>query len=224
MKRPTTLTRHQSRQIDRIAIDRLGIPGLVLMENAGKGVADLMLSLGISGPVVVFCGKGNNGGDGFVIARHLKRQGICVEVFYLAEPEQMSLDALTNFEILQGTDIACSLLTEPGNWQRARDSVGSADWIVDALLGTGAITAPRPPVSDAIDLINESPTKRLSVDLPSGLNADSGEVAGSVIRASYTATLVALKPAFELESSQDIIGHVQLIDIGLPAAIWDLMD
>src|SRR3954447_18104870 len=169
-----TLTRHQCRQVDRVAIEEYGISGLVLMENAGRGCVDIMETLGIDGPVVILCGKGNNAGDGFVIARHLKIRGYTCHVFLLGPPEELRGDAAANFAILQKSDVMITefavpdvgpFSTAPYFHAQLNHHAGNAAWIVDALLGTGATGEPRPPYDMAIDWMNARPAQKLAVDL-----------------------------------------------------------
>ena len=134
-----TLTRDQVRAVDQAAIERFGIPGIVLMENAGRGCVELLLDRGVSttSPVCICCGKGNNGGDGFVIARHLEIAGVPAEVLIFTDPDDYQGDALTNFRILQKTDIPIHQLSIPDDESLLRDHLARASWVVDALLGTG---------------------------------------------------------------------------------------
>src|SRR5687767_34111 len=140
---PLTLTRDQAREIDQRAADELGLPSILLMENAGRGVADKLCELGISGQVIVVCGKGNNGGDGFVVARHLELRGRAVEVWLFADPVTLEGDALMNYRVLDrsGAKIRTfgSMIDEP----MMTAELAGAGWIVDALLGTGARGEPR---------------------------------------------------------------------------------
>ena len=163
------LTRDQSRAVDRRAIEEFGFLGLVLMENAGRGVVETLERLGIDGPVVVLCGSGNNAGDGFVIARHLEIRGHEVRVMLLISPEKLTGDALTNYTILTKTNVPIRKLTTDGRPIRQQlDELGTgAAWIVDAMLGTGARGEPRPPLDEAIDWLNDQPGRKLAVDVPS---------------------------------------------------------
>jgi len=145
------LSREQVRRVDRYAIEHWGIPGLVLMENAGRGTADLLCRLGISGPVVVCCGRGNNGGDGLVLARHLDLRGHPVRVILWCQPEELSGDAATNFAILARTDVPIAWFAQGHDARRFEQAAAGAAWLVDALLGTGARGEPRPPYDAAID-------------------------------------------------------------------------
>src|SRR5690242_3658827 len=132
------LSRDQVRDLDRRAIEEYGVPGVVLMENAGRGSAELLRSLGVHGPVVICCGKGNNGGDGFVIARHLDNGLVAVKVLLFGEPDNLAGDAAINYRIIakSGLPVDC-LGLHPLDNEKLRQELATADWIVDALFGTG---------------------------------------------------------------------------------------
>jgi NAD(P)H-hydrate epimerase len=210
------LTREQSRQLDRRAIEEYGISGLVLMENAGRGTVDVVERLGISGPVVILCGKGNNAGDGFVIARHLEIRGRAAKAILLFPPSDLTGDAATNFAILEKTNVP--IVETPDDL--ASHSRG-ADWIVDAMLGTGARGEPRPPFDAAIDWMNAQHARKLAVDLPSGLNCDSGLPAVHTFRADHTCTFAAPKIGFKNAAAQPFLGQVHVCDIGVPPRLID---
>lgn len=210
------LSSYWSRKIDERAINDYGLSGLVLMENAGRGCADLLERLGIDGPVVIGCGKGNNAGDGLVIARHLELRGHVVKVLLWCEPERLRGDAAANYEILRRAEspmIACPGISDAAWIEKQLDG---AAWIVDALLGTGATGAPRPPFDAVIDVFNQCPAKRLAVDLPSGLDCDRGQPSAHTIRADHTATFVAPKSGFRVPQAREFLGVVHVLDIGAP--------
>jgi NAD(P)H-hydrate epimerase len=211
-----TLTRDQVRQVDRRAIDVYGFSGLVLMENAGRGCADTLCRLGITGPVVVACGKGNNAGDGFVIARHLDLRGYAVRVLLWAEPDELTGDAGANFRLLQPCGVHIELFGAEYDAARLAGQLRGAAWIVDALLGTGARGEPRPPLDRVIDALNAAPAPKLAVDLPSGLDCDTGAPASHTIRAAHTCTFVAAKPGFFAPGAEQYTGEVYVLDIGVP--------
>lgn len=210
------LNREQVREVDRRAMDEFGIPGIVLMENAGRGVVDTLCRLGIDGPVVVGCGRGNNGGDGLVVARHLDLRGYRVKVLFWCDPHSLAGDAATNYQILARTDVSIHVLSGD-EWPNdvGRD-VEAADWIVDAFLGTGARGAPRPPLDSVLPRLNAMRAKRLAVDVPSGLDCDTGEVAEFAFRADHTCTFVAAKPGLIAESAVASVGRLHVLDIGAP--------
>lgn len=206
------LTREQSRAIDEWAIRELGLSGLVLMENAGRGVVDVLLSRDTTcRSVLVICGKGNNGGDGFVIARHLAIRGIDCHVVLLADPGELNGDALANFNILHSIG-----MTIEDASQLATASAG-CDWIIDAMLGTGAVGEPREPYRAAIHWLNAQSAKVLAVDLPSGLDCDTGEPSESTVKADVTCTFHAPKVGFANPQTKMFLGELHVVSIGIPA-------
>jgi NAD(P)H-hydrate epimerase len=217
-----SITRDQSREVDRRAIEEYGMPGLVLMENAGRGVADVLCRLADSGPggrlgrVVVCCGKGNNAGDGFVIARHLDLRGHEIRVHVWADPAELTGDAAVNFNIVRHSGATWEQFGNRHDAARFAERIAGADWVVDALLGTGARGEPRPPLDAVIDQINASPARRLAVDLPSGLDCDTGAAASHTIRAHETCTFVAMKRGFLVPGADRYTGRVHVLDIGAP--------
>jgi NAD(P)H-hydrate epimerase len=213
---PVTLSRDQVRRVDRRAIDVYGFSGLVLMENAGRGCADRLCQLGIGGPVVVCCGKGNNAGDGFVIARHLDLRGHEVRVAVWAEPAELMGDAGVNFELLHKCGVPIEIFPAEHDADRLAAQLRDAAWIVDALLGTGARGEPRAPLDRVIDQLNAAALPTLAVDLPSGLDCDTGVPAGHTIRAAHTCTFVAAKPGFFAPGAGQYTGQVHVLDIGVP--------
>jgi NAD(P)H-hydrate epimerase len=210
------LTRDESREIDRRAIEDYGIPGVVLMENAGRGVADCLERLGISGPVVICCGKGNNAGDGFVVARHLQLRGHAVRVLVWAEAEELTGDAGVNFRVVQRMKIPLTLFGRGSSSSALEAALADAAWIVDALLGTGARGEPRPPLDAVIDQLNAATAPKLAIDLPSGLDCDTGQASRHTIRAAHTCTFVAPKLGFKAPNARWFTGEVHVVDIGAP--------
>jgi NAD(P)H-hydrate epimerase len=204
------LTRSQVRELDRRAVEEFGVPGVVLMENAGRGAAELLLRLGVEGTVAICCGKGNNGGDGFVIARHLDIRGVSVRVHLVVPPEGLAGDAAINYRIIERSNIPIV---------RGIETLSDAQWIVDALLGTGLSGAVRPPFWGAIDAINRRGASVLAVDIPSGLDCDTGTPLGIAVHADHTATFVAPKAGFQNPAARPWLGQVHLLDIGAPRAL-----
>jgi NAD(P)H-hydrate epimerase len=195
---------------------------VVLMENAGRGTADLLrerLNQRPAGRVVICAGKGNNAGDGFVIARHLERHGIDVLVLLSMPPAEYHGDAAINLEILQrsGTpirDLSADTSTLP-------HELDGAAWIVDALLGTGLQGEARDPFPAWIEAINTAgnhAARVLAVDLPSGMDCDTGEPLGACVRADLTATFIGPKLGFASAAAKALLGEVRVIDIGAPRA------
>ena len=226
------LTREQSRRVDQLAIEEFGFSGLVLMENAGRGVTDVLCELykkpsppaplpgrergSKLGPVVICCGKGNNAGDGFVIARHLDLRGHAAHVLLWAEPEELSGDAATNFNILEKTDVPIEVFGATHDALRLAKHLDGAVWIVDALLGTGARGEPRPPLDGVIEQLNAADAPKLAVDVPSGLDCDMGQPARPTICAAVTCTFVAAKVGFFKPDAVPYLGRVHVLDIGVP--------
>ena len=230
---PPTLTREQSRQVDRRAMEEYGISGLVLMENAGRGVADVLCGLVASGEfaagdaahrtIAVCCGKGNNAGDGFVIARHLDLRGHDVRVLLWADPAELTGDAAVNYGILDKTDVPIEILAGRHDAARLEPQLARAAWIVDGLLGTGARGEPRPPIDAVIDQLNAAAAPKLAIDLPSGLDCDTGSPAVHTIRAAVTCTFVAAKPGFFAPGADGYTGRLCVLDIGAPRKLVEEM-
>jgi NAD(P)H-hydrate epimerase len=214
-----SLSCNQARELDRRAIEEFGIPGIVLMENAGRGMAELLVRLGVSGRVVICCGKGNNGGDGFVIARWLDAWNIATQVMLFCHPEELTGDAATNCKIVQKCEIPMAIPPNSLEEVTLRNELSGADWIVDALFGSGLRGPVRPPYDRVIDAINGSSVRVLAVDIPSGLDSDTGQPLGRTVRASHTATIVSAKKGFELLESREWTGEIHIIDIGLPRTL-----
>ncbi len=217
------LTRGEVRAIDRQAIEVFGLPGIVLMENAGRNAAERIEARAPHGRVVIVCGKGNNAGDGYVIARHLELAGREVAVLSAVEPEALVGDAALNHGVASRAGIPIvSLATADGAaWRRALTGVGV---IVDALLGTGAIGAPRGAIATAIEAINamraaDDRVVVCAIDLPSGLDGDDGSAPGVCVRADHTVTLVAPKVGFAAPSAAALLGTVEVVGIGAPACL-----
>ena len=210
------LSREQCRELDRLAIDVYGISGLVLMENAGRSCVDVLERLGIDGPVVILCGKGNNAGDGFVIARHLEIRGHECRVLLLGPAAELRGDAAVNFGILRKTNVP--IAEQPHDFDELDRN---AAWLVDALLGTGAQGEPRPPFDAAIDWINARPskTRTLAVDVPSGLDCDTGQPAMHTVRVDHTCTFAAMKIGFTQPAAKTFTGTLHVCDIGVPPCL-----
>lgn len=213
------LSRAEVRDVDRRAIEEFGMPGIALMENAGRGAAELLVQLGIDGPVIVCAGRGNNGGDGFVIARHLENQGFAVQVLLFADANALEGDAATNFRILKAAGSQILELAASANDAVPSFDLKPCDWIVDALLGTGMRGTVREPFATMIRRINDAGNRVLAVDLPSGLDCDTGQPLGVCIRAAHTATFVSTKLGFDAPGASQFTGEVHVVDIGVPRAL-----
>lgn len=213
------LTAVQMRAVDGAVIETLGLPGLVLMENAGRGVADviereLRQLAGVSACVV--CGAGQNGGDGFVIARHLACRGARVKVLHALPPAKLTGDAAVFANVLRALDggaaVDLSRETDPAIW---REHLRGADVVVDAIFGTGLRSDVVGVPSVAVAAINATSALRVAVDLPSGLDADTGRIHGSAVVAHVTATMGARKLGLVLDAEAPV-GRVEVVDLGLP--------
>jgi NAD(P)H-hydrate epimerase len=215
------LSRAEVRALDRRAIEAWGLPGVVLMENAGRGTAELLVALGVRGPVVVCCGKGNNGGDGYVIARHLDNRGVAVRVLLFARPEELQADGAINYRVLARTGVPVAVHAGTVADEAVRQGLDGAEWVVDALFGTGLASPVRPPFDRVISLLNDSGARVLAVDLPSGLDCDTGRPLGPTVRAEHTATMAAWKKGFAEPAARPWVGQVHLIDIGVPRRLLE---
>lgn len=214
---PRPLPAEAVRELDRRAIEDFGVPGVVLMENAGRGAAQLALEmLGQStGPVIILAGRGNNGGDGCVLARHLANAGVSTRTFVLAPFDSITGDALTNLIIIRRLGLPVTSVNLPADEPLFVEALSRAALVVDALLGTGTRGEVRGPIRRAIELINESRKPVLALDIPSGLDADSGEVLGVAVKASVTATFLCPKLGLTKNSGPSLAGRVVVIDIGV---------
>ncbi len=214
------MTRAQMREYDRLAIAALGVPGPVLMESAGRGAAALALELlGGRRDVVVLAGPGNNGGDGFVIARHLANAGARVATLLAVPREKVTGDALLNLEILERMGEAPRGIAGGADLGDVASRLAAADLVVDALLGTGATRAVEGLLGDLIDLVNAAGAQVLAVDVPSGLDADTGRPLGRAIRADATATFGHLKRGLVVHPGAGLAGVVRVVPLGVPASI-----
>jgi hydroxyethylthiazole kinase-like uncharacterized protein yjeF len=215
------LTAAETREVDRLTTERQGIPSLMLMENAGKNVAAFIkhrfTKLGRR-RIVILCGKGNNGGDGFVVARHLLEMGARATVCLFADPAEVRGDAAANLKRWQDAARELRIVHDTSEWQAAKAPLASADIIVDALLGTGV----RGPVEGLLKEVIEDANRRrpeaavVAVDIPSGLLADTGETQGGAVTANYTVTFTAPKRGFFLGSAAQQVGQLIVRDIGSP--------
>lgn len=226
------LSRQEVRELDARAAEELALPTLILMENAGRGAAAWLDELAggdtASSPsppprVLVLCGPGNNGGDGGVVARHLDAWGYSVRIVWFTRRESLRSDALAQWNILEraGVDqIAWKDEHAADPTPGELDSLlAGADWLVDALLGTGLTRPVEGAPRSVVEAMNRSGKPILALDLPSGLDADTGKPLGVAVRARATATFVAPKLGFSLPGASDYTGEVAVIDIGLPGSV-----
>lgn len=215
---PRPLSRDEVRGVDRQAIEQYGMSGLVLMENAGRGAAEFIADQCAAGPIGILCGKGNNAGDGYVIARHLQLLGRVPMILQVVDPEELKGDAAANWRIVQLANVPTET-DVPSAESLARFSV-----LVDAMLGTGVTGAPRAPFDAVIEAANGCQAQRIAVDIPSGLDCDTGIAAEACFRADATVTFVAPKIGFQKENAAQVVGRVVTIGIGVPLALLKAID
>jgi NAD(P)H-hydrate epimerase len=206
-------------------METIGIPGLVLMENAGRSVADFASQAlkDLKGrQVCIFCGTGNNGGDGLVAARHMINQGISVRLAICGDINRMTEDARINMDILDrlGQPIENLDLYEPAIHKVLERLTQGTDLLIDALLGTGLAGQVKPEMARLIDALNSLRRPILAVDIPSGLDCDSGIPLGAAVRARWTMTFVAYKKGFLEPNAPVYTGQVMVAQIGIPLAAW----
>jgi NAD(P)H-hydrate epimerase len=224
------VTREEMKLIDTMATTAFGIPGLALMENAGREVAESLQTLlreggTAAGRVLVFASPGNNGGDGCVAARHLASAGWTVSVFLVGRnPDTLTHDTATNLKILKRMGLKVEELRTPVAVQQALPSFQGCVAAVDALLGTGfsAISGEvKEPIASVIDAVNALGVSVVSADIPSGLDGNTGQVLGRAIRATWTVTFGLPKVGFFAPGAAASVGRLSVTDIGLPRALLD---
>jgi len=212
------------READRRTIEDVGLPSIVLMENAGRQVVAAIETTFESLDamrVAVLCGRGNNGGDGFVVARTLLERDVDVDVYLLAASADVRGDARTNLDVLRNLGVDVVEIADAGAWELHAREVLGADLVIDALLGTG-INAPVSGLYESVIAdVNASPRPVVSIDLPSGLSADDHLVNGPAMQATLTVTLGAPKLPLVLPPAEALAGTLVIADIGIPAAVID---
>jgi NAD(P)H-hydrate epimerase len=212
-----TISVAQAQRFDRLAQEKYGIPSLILMENAGRSVAEEALRM-LRGRkrAAIVCGAGNNGGDGLVAARHLLNAGVKVEVYLIAEAAKLKPDPRLNLSILK--KMKCNIIKSEGAEKfilRFPSLIKKCDLMVDAVFGIGLRSNVRSPMSEVIDIMNKSKKPILSVDVPSGLDADTGKALGIAIKARKTVTFVASKKGFLKGDGPKYCGKIIIKDIGI---------
>ena len=218
------VTRDEMRAIDRRAIDEFGVPAIVLMENAGRGAADEALKLyrerELDGPALVFCGAGNNGGDGFVIARHLSNAGLDVRVFCGSDRARIdrAREAGINLTVCERMGLRVMDLHTLELVAGVGAELSPGALVVDAVFGVGLSSAVREPQATLLRTLADAGLAALAVDIPSGLDADTGEPLGVALRADVTATMACPKIGCR-GAGAEYVGRLVVIDIGMPAAL-----
>ncbi len=214
------MSRDEVRAFDAWAINEVGIPGVVLMENAGRSCAELaaekLAELG-GGRVCVFCGTGNNGGDGYVVARHLRGAGVETTVVLCGEPGKVKGDAKVNLDVLErlGQRIDTIVVGGADISRQVAALGGDAAIVVDGLFGTGLRGRLRDEYGSLIEGINSLGRPIVAIDIPSGLDCDTGEVLGAAIRARWTVTFAAAKKGFTVPAATEYTGEVYVAGIGV---------
>ena len=217
----------QMRDADRRTIDEVGIPAIVLMENAGRQVVAAMEAtfedLGEK-TVAVLCGRGNNGGDGFVVARTLLQRGVDVSVFVVGALAEIRGEARTNLEILGRLGLTVVEIGDRQSWELHFSEISDCDVIVDAIFGTGWKTPLQGMLETVAADVNASAIPVVAVDLPSGLSADSPDLIGDCIDATVTITLGAPKIPLVLPPAELHAGDIVIADIGIPSEVIDSVE
>jgi NAD(P)H-hydrate epimerase len=208
------LSRAQTRAHDEYAINICHVPGIILMENAGRGAADVIERLAGAGPVVVVCGPGNNGGDGFVVARHLLARGFEVASLLLAPPDKLTHGARINRDAYVGLG-GRYLELSADDLGTLRTELGGAATLVDALFGTGLTRSIEGHFKEVIELINGASLRRIALDIPSGLDADTGALLGTAVEAHHTITFGHLKMGLLTAQGAHLSGMLSVVDLGL---------
>jgi len=214
----------EMREIDRQTISSFGLPGRILMENAGRGASEILLKhfSGIASKgVAIAAGRGNNGGDGFVIARYLAQEAIPVRVYLLAKKDTIQGDAAANLHLLPKLNIPVTEILDESDIAKYEMEMRQETFWVDAILGTGLKAEVSGFYRNFIEFLNNSGKPILAVDIPSGLNADTGQPCGVCIQAHTTVTFAFAKCGHHLHPGVTYSGHLEVIDIGIPSHITD---
>lgn len=218
------LTAAQMRELDRTAIEEWQVAGLVLMENAGKATADQIeenFAELFPGPVTIVCGKGNNGGDGYVIARHLLNRGWDVSTLVLAGKESIAGDARANLDILEKSGADIEYVSDEAGLDEVLLQNQPAGLVVDALFGTGLSTDIDGLYARAIDWVNSAAEAVVAVDIPSGIDATSGQILGTAVFADLTVTFASAKVGHVIYPAVEFVGDLVVVDIGIPKTLAD---
>lgn len=216
----------QMKQLDRMAIDKFGIPGVVLMENAGLSVLEEVLKSieqKENKEVMIVCGLGNNGGDGFVLARHLFNKGIPVKVVVVGNPSDIGGDAKKNYEIIHKLNVQIHILVGANNLKKFSETIKGYGVIVDAIFGTGLKREIKGTMKEVIEIMNGSGKEIISIDLPSGIGANDGKVYGIAVKADKTVVLELLKIGNIRYPGAEYVGEKIIKNIGIPKAAIESM-
>jgi NAD(P)H-hydrate epimerase len=221
------VTADQMKTLDRRTIHERDVRGIDLMENAGKGATEVILRRFPHLPrkrVAIIAGKGNNGGDAFVIARHLIKRGLGVNIFLLAENEAVKGDAKTNLDILTKDGIEVRELVTPREFESVKDDLLSHDLFIEGILGTGLSSEVKGYYREVISALNATGKPIVAIDIPSGLDATSGKPLGTCIKATFTPTFALPKVGQLIHPGVEFVGELQVIDIGIPGDLIEEED
>ncbi|MFA4967274.1 MAG: NAD(P)H-hydrate epimerase [Candidatus Margulisiibacteriota bacterium] len=208
-----TVTAEEMAELDRRAIQDLHIPSLTLMENAGRLTAQEAAKLSPGRKIAVICGKGNNGGDGFVAARYLLEMGFDVLVVLIGKAEEAKHDPKVNIERLK---VPINEAADAASFEVMKPKIADSDLIIDAIFGIGLNADLKPPYNAIVTWLNSLDKPILAVDVPSGLNATTGKIMGTAIKAVKTITFAAPKTGFYKADGLGCVGEVRVADIGIP--------
>ena len=216
-----SVTVKQIQKLDKIAIEKYGIPSLVLMENAGRHVAmEVLRLLKKQRKVCVVCGMGNNAGDGFVVARHLMNHGCAVDIVVIGDARNLKHDAAINYLILK--KLKYPMITVRARYSALVRAIRKSDIVVDAIFGVGLNRDIENPYKNVIEVINAHAKRTVAIDAPSGLNADDGSIYGVCIKAHTTVTFTLAKKGFQKKDGPRYVGNVIVVDIGIPKKLYKL--
>lgn len=206
------------KDIDQAAIEEFKVPSIVLMENAGRAAAEVaaLMLTDKNKKIVIVCGKGNNGGDGFVCTRHLVNKGVNVLVFLTCNRDQLKGDAKINFSILEKMNVSIYELTKEGNFTNLENKIKNSELVIDAIFGIGITGKIKEPYSEIINIINKNKNKVLALDIPSGLDATEGISLGSCIKADKTITFAVAKTGLVNKQGPTFSGEIIVADISIP--------
>ena len=211
-------------EMDRRTIGEIGIPGIVLMENAGRGASRIFLEYfrpASKARTVILCGRGNNGGDGYIIARILHQSGFPVTVVLLSPADKISGDARLNLDIIRKLGVKIIEVPDASEWMACQQVIQTADYIIDGLLGTGLNSRVRGFYGQVIEEINRLGRPVMAIDIPSGINADNGQIMGAAMKADLTVTFGFPKIGQLIYPGVDHVGKLATIDIGIPDVVAD---
>ena len=223
------VTAAEMKAIDRFTIEEVGIPGVVLMENAGRGafkhIKEYFLRHLQEAVIGVLCGKGNNGGDGFVVARYLHEEGYLVHAFLFGKKEQVKGEAAINLKIAEKLGVPIVEILDENRWREAREYLIACDLIIDAMLGTGLNSEIRGLIREAVSFLNETfPGLIVSIDIPTGLSSDTGQPLGDAVRADLTVTFGLPKVGQIVYPGAHYVGDLEIVDIGIPPQVIATFD